>query len=258
VRRVRIPERVRRVAVAGLRIDGQLPGGRSQLRVSAAPGGRHRGVAGAEGGKSVAALFPGDRQDLFLQSGRQEEPGSGAQCLDLGLHQRDLAIDLGPQQNSKDASDLQTRSLGRAAPVPLFQQDEIRRKFQRQRDGLGLAGIEIGCQQSRNLVLPKCLRLDPTVLESLLDLRQRRPVRKLAEFGLDGAGDANFAELALQQIGRPMIARFEIGEVLLATSIGNVLRQLRLAVVPGDASLPHHFAESHSIHLGEFGGLTQR
>jgi hypothetical protein len=80
----------------------------------------------------------------------------------------------------------------------------------------------------------------------------------LAEFGLDGAGDANFAELALQQIGRPMIARFEIGEVLLATSIGNVLRQLRLAVVPGDASLPHHFAEGHSIHLGEFGGLTER
>ena len=116
----------------------------------------------------------------------------------------------------------------------------------------------LGCEQSCNLVLPKCLRLDPTVLESLLDLRQRRPVRKLAEFGLDSAGDADFAELALEQIGRPMIARFEIGEVLLATSIGNVLRQLRLAVVPGDASLPHHFAESHSIHLGEFGGLTQR
>jgi hypothetical protein len=116
----------------------------------------------------------------------------------------------------------------------------------------------LGCQQSRELGLPKCLRLDPTVLESLLDLRQRRPVRKLAGFGLDSAGDANFAELAFEQIGRPTIARLEIGEVLLATSIGNVLRQLRLAVVPGDAPLPHHFAEGHSIHLGEFGGPTPR
>ena len=55
-----------------------------------------------------------------------------------------------------------------------------------------------------------------------------------------------------------MIARFEIGEVLLATSIGDVLRQLRVAVVPGDSSLSHHIAEEHSIHLREFGGFAER
>ena len=36
------------------------------------------------------------------------------------------------------------------------------------------------------------------------------------------------------------------------------MRQLRLAVVPGNASLPDHFAEDHSVHLGEFGGFTER
>ncbi len=55
-----------------------------------------------------------------------------------------------------------------------------------------------------------------------------------------------------------MIARFEIGEVLLATSIGDVLRQLRIAIVPGNASLSHHLAKVHSIHLREFGGFAER
>jgi hypothetical protein len=55
-----------------------------------------------------------------------------------------------------------------------------------------------------------------------------------------------------------MIARFEIGEVLLATSIGLVLRQLRVAVVPCHPSLLHQLAEEHSIHLREFGGLAER
>ena len=57
---------------------------------------------------------------------------------------------------------------------------------------------------------------------------------------------------------RVRIARFEIGEVLLATSIGDVLRQLRVAVVPCNPSLPHHLAERHSIHLREFGGFAKR
>ena len=55
-----------------------------------------------------------------------------------------------------------------------------------------------------------------------------------------------------------MTARFEIGEVLLATSIGDVLRQLRVAVVPRNASLSHHPAEVHPIHLREFGGFAER
>jgi hypothetical protein len=55
-----------------------------------------------------------------------------------------------------------------------------------------------------------------------------------------------------------MTARFEIGEVLLATSIGDVLRQLGVAVVPGNASLSHHLAEVYSIHLREFGGFAER
>jgi len=35
------------------------------------------------------------------------------------------------------------------------------------------------------------------------------------------------------------------------------LRQLRVAVVPCDPSLPHRFAESHSIHLREFGRFAE-
>jgi hypothetical protein len=35
------------------------------------------------------------------------------------------------------------------------------------------------------------------------------------------------------------------------------LRQLRVAEVPRDPSLPHHFAESHAIHLREFGRLAE-
>ena len=55
-----------------------------------------------------------------------------------------------------------------------------------------------------------------------------------------------------------MIARFEIGEVLLATSIGDVLGQLRVAVVPGNPSLSHRLAEKHSTHLREFSGFAKR
>ena len=55
-----------------------------------------------------------------------------------------------------------------------------------------------------------------------------------------------------------MIARFEIGEVLLATSIKGVLRQLLVAVVPRDSALPNQLAEEHSTHLRQFGGLAER
>jgi len=55
-----------------------------------------------------------------------------------------------------------------------------------------------------------------------------------------------------------MIARFEIGEVLLATSIGDVLRQIRVAVMPCNPSLFRDLAKSHSIHLREFGRLAER
>ena len=117
-----------------------------------------------------AVLFPGDRQDLLLQSCRQKKPGLSTQCFDLGLHQWDLALVLGAQQHTKDARDPQPGALGRATSVPLVQQDHIRGQFQRQRDGLGLTGVESGREQPRDLVLPKRPRFDPTVLESLLDL----------------------------------------------------------------------------------------
>ena len=55
-----------------------------------------------------------------------------------------------------------------------------------------------------------------------------------------------------------MTARFEIGEVILAMSIGDVLRQLGVAVMPGNASLSHHFAEVRSIHFREFGSFAER
>lgn len=35
------------------------------------------------------------------------------------------------------------------------------------------------------------------------------------------------------------------------------MRQLRAAEVPCDPSLPHHFAESHSSHLREFGRFAK-
>jgi hypothetical protein len=46
------------------------------------------------------------------------------------------------------------------------------------------------------MVLSKRLRFDPTVLESLLDLLQRRGVRELVEFRPDSAWNPDFAELA--------------------------------------------------------------
>jgi hypothetical protein len=36
------------------------------------------------------------------------------------------------------------------------------------------------------------------------------------------------------------------------------LRQLRVAVVPRNPSLPHQLTEDHSIHLSEFGGFAKR
>ena len=55
-----------------------------------------------------------------------------------------------------------------------------------------------------------------------------------------------------------MMARLEMGEVLLATRIGDVLRQVRVGIVTGNAALPQQLAEHHSIHLREFGRLTER
>ena len=51
------------------------------------------------------------------------------------------------------AGDSQPGALGRASSVPLVQQDQIRGQFQCQRDGLGLAGVKIGREQSRDMVL---------------------------------------------------------------------------------------------------------
>jgi hypothetical protein len=146
--------------------------------------------------ESRAVLFPGDRQDLLLQSGRQKEPGLSAQCHDLRLYPLDLAIALGAEQHSQDARDSQSGALGRATSVPLVQQDHIRGQFQCQRDGLGLTGIENGREQSRDMVLSKHPRFDPTVLESLLDLLQRCWVGELVEFRLDSAWNPDLLELA--------------------------------------------------------------
>ncbi len=121
-------------------------------------------------------LFPGDRPDLLLQLCRQKKPALSAQGHDLRLYQLDLAIVLDAQQHSKDARDPQPDALGRATSVPLVQQDQMRGQFQCQRDGLGLTGIESGREQPRDMVISKRLRFDPTVLESLLDLLQRRCV----------------------------------------------------------------------------------
>ena len=91
-------------------------------------------------------------------------------------------------------------ALGRAASVSLVQQNQIRRQFQRQRDGLGFTGIESRCEQSRELVPSECLRFDPTIIESLLDLLQRCWVGQLTEFRLDSAGTPDLAELASEKI----------------------------------------------------------
>lgn len=57
----------------------------------------------------------------------------------------------GAQQHSNDACDPQPGTLGHAASVSLVQQNQVRGQLQHQRDGLGLTGIEIGCEQSRDL-----------------------------------------------------------------------------------------------------------
>jgi len=94
------------------------------------------------------------------------------------------------------ARDPQPGALGRATSVPLVQQDHIRGQFQCQSDGLGLTGVESGREQSRDMVLSKRLRFDPTVLERLLDLLQRCWVGELVEFRLDSAWNPDLAELA--------------------------------------------------------------
>jgi len=118
------------------------------------------------------------------------------QCHDLRLYQLDLAIVLGAQQHSKDARDPQPGVLGRDTSVPLVQQDQIRGQFQCQSDGLGLTGVESGREQSRDMVLTKRPRFDPTVLESLLDILQRCRVGELVELRLDSAWNPDLAELA--------------------------------------------------------------
>jgi hypothetical protein len=85
---------------------------------------------------------------------------------------------------------------GRATSVSLVQQNQIRRQFQCQRDGLGLTGVKIGCEQTRDMVPSKHLRFDPTVLESLLDLLQRHWVGELVQFRLDSAWNPDLVELA--------------------------------------------------------------
>ena len=102
---------------------------------------------------SGAALLPGDFQYPVLQVFRQEEPGSAAKCFNFRLYRPYLASALCPQQDSKDAGDPQPGSLSRAPPISFVQQNQIRGQFQRQRDSLGLAGIE-GCR-------PVVARLSP-------------------------------------------------------------------------------------------------
>ena len=44
---------------------------------------------------------------------------------------------------------------------------------------------------------------------------------------------------------------------LQITTIGDVLREIRVAVVPGDATLPDQIAEGHTVHLRKFGSLPE-
>ena len=118
-------------------------------------------------------LFPGDRQDFLLQTGRQKEPGPCAQNLYLWLHQWDPTLSFGPKQHPKQACDTQSGALGRAASVSLVQQDQPRGQFQCERDGLGLTGIESRFEQPGDLVVSKCSRLNPTLPGSFSDFPQR-------------------------------------------------------------------------------------
>src|ERR1039457_6799899 len=90
--------------------------------------------------------------------------------------------------------------FGRLAPVSVVQQNQICGQFQRQRDSFGLTGVESRCKQSRDLALPECLRLDPVVLESLLDLLKGCCVRHLIEFRLDSDRNPDLAKLASEKI----------------------------------------------------------
>ena len=54
-----------------------------------------------------------------------------------------------------------------------------------------------------------------------------------------------------------MMARLQIGEVLLTTGIDDVLREVSIAIVPRYSPLPHQLTEEHPVHFREFGGLSQ-
>src|SRR6058998_2726477 len=54
-----------------------------------------------------------------------------------------------------------------------------------------------------------------------------------------------------------MIARFEIGEVSLATSMGLVVRQVFLAVVAWNAPLAQQFPERDATRLGQFSRFSE-
>jgi len=119
----------------------------------------------------LSVLFSGGLQYFMLQPCRHKESGASAQRLNLGPYSFNLAIFLSSsQQHAKDAGDTQPGAFGRRASVSLVQQNQICGQFQCQRDSLGLTGIESRREQSRDLALPECLRFDPAVLESLLDL----------------------------------------------------------------------------------------
>ena len=54
------------------------------------------------------------------------------------------------------------------------------------------------------------------------------------------------------------MARLLIGEVLLATRIGDVLGKLPVAIMPGNPSLSHQLTEGQPFHLCKLGSLAQR
>lgn len=83
-------------------------------------------------------------------------------------------------------------------------------------------------------------------------------MRKVAEFVLDGVRDSNLAELRSKKIQMSDDGKVtQTGEVLLATSIRDVLLKLPVSVMPRDASLARQFPEDHSLHLGKFGRFPE-
>ena len=55
-----------------------------------------------------------------------------------------------------------------------------------------------------------------------------------------------------------MLARFEIGDVLLTASIFEVLRQVAVGVVTRNVATRDQFGERKSARTGQFAGLTER